>query len=158
MTGRERPDNRLAICILMLPGCLPQLCWTERGIVWIKNPLKDKRLMSQSWMMTMKNDSLLPWMHSQDFPSTPAAFNPPSSPVYIHQRRATVSWDWLQWKTAAIYQQRQLDPIGIQDPQLQFSITFIVDEALRDFFFFFVIVFFSNCYCQLIEDLTGWFM
>lgn len=36
--------------------------------------------MSQSWMMTMKNDSLLPWMHSQDFPSTPAVFNPPLQP------------------------------------------------------------------------------
>lgn len=103
VTVGERPDNRLAVCILMLPGCLPHLSWTERGIVWIKNPLKDKRLMSQSWMMTTKNDSLLPWMHAQDFPSTPAIFNPPSSPVHNYQTKVTVSWDGLQWRTAVFY-------------------------------------------------------
>lgn len=113
VTGKERPDNRLPICILGLPRRLPHLCWTERGIVWIKNPLKDKRLMSQSWMMTMKNDSLLPSMHSQDFPSTPAALNPPSSPVHDHQTIVTVSWDWLQWKTAAIYQQKHLTSVNL---------------------------------------------
>lgn len=54
----------------MLPGCFPHLCWTEGGIVWIKNPLKDKRLMSQ-----VLDDDHVEWL-------TPSLNALPSFPKY----------------------------------------------------------------------------
>lgn len=128
----------------MLPGCLPHLRWTERGIMWTKNPLKDKILMSQSWMMTMKNDSLLPWMHSWHFQSTPAAFNPPSRPVSDNSDcilGLTTMENSCNIPSQAAH---RLYPIGVREPPTTTPacIKFIVDDEA--FFFFFPLIVIVN--------------
>lgn len=49
--------------------CLSAYAWCqiERGIVRGKKTLKDESFMTQSWMMTMKSDSLLPRMRAKGF-------------------------------------------------------------------------------------------
>lgn len=57
-------DKRWAICILTLRLCL----WSGSDRVRYcmgKKPLKDERLMTQSWMMTTQSDSLLPPAHAK---------------------------------------------------------------------------------------------